>query len=87
MSSATDAWDAFNAWVASAKPGERHEYYRGFLAAQRRDLEGRGCPLGALADAALHNAQLGTVDLCQVRHASCDYTYLAVARTPPETVS
>jgi hypothetical protein len=75
----------FRAWVACAKPGERLEYFRDFLALDRvkgtsslREAERR--KLTAVADHASALAGQGTLHLLQKRHGHADYSYWAVAR-------
>jgi hypothetical protein len=82
------AEEALCDWIASARPGERVEYYRGLLARDRmpsaqaltdRDRLG----LVALAKRAMQVAEDGGVVLVQRRHGDGDYSYIAVrARSP-----
>jgi hypothetical protein len=76
---------AFRGWLARAKPGDRIEYHRGFLALDRikgmsslNDAERR--KLAAVADQALALADGGKLHLLQERHGNGDYSYWAVAR-------
>jgi uncharacterized protein (DUF2237 family) len=78
---------AFRSWLAGAKPGERFEYHRGYLALDRvkgttslKEAEHR--KLAALADHALALAGQGRVHLLQERHGDGDYSYWALARAP-----
>lgn len=72
----------FRAWLAKAKPGDRFEYHRGFLAvdlggeSKKRKFERRA--LRELSDAVLRAGQMGLVRLVQRRRGPEDYHYLAV---------
>ena len=79
----------FRAWLVRAKPGDRVEYHRGFLALDRikgmsslNDAERR--KLAAVADQALALADGGK--LLQERHGNGDYSYWAVARPSARSV-
>jgi hypothetical protein len=81
----------FRAWLVRAKPGDRVEYHRGFLALDRikgmsslNDAKRR--KLAAVADHALTLADWGKLHLLQERHGNGDYSYWAVARTPARPV-
>jgi hypothetical protein len=75
----------FRAWVARAKPGERYEYHRGFLAIDRIEAtsslkEAELRKLAAVADYALTLEGQGKLHLLQERHGDGDYSYWAVSR-------
>jgi hypothetical protein len=79
----------FCGWLGQAGPGDRIEYYRGFLApdsmpaAQR--LPERDCrELLKLARRALWAAEQNLLHLVQRRHGPDDYSYIAVARVRPK---
>jgi hypothetical protein len=81
----------FRGWLACAKPGERHQYHRGYLALDRvkgttslKEAERR--KLAALADHALALAGQGKLHLLQQRHGIGDYSYWAVAKTPARPI-
>jgi hypothetical protein len=81
----------FRAWVARAKPGERLEYHRGFLALDRimgtSSLKKAEClKLTVVADHALALADGGKLYLLQERHSNGDYSYWAVARDPARPI-
>jgi hypothetical protein len=82
-------WSAtlLRAWLVSAKPGERLEYYRGLLAIDRTKgtsslKEPERQKLAAVADHALALAARNTLHLFQERHGEGDYSYWVVARAP-----
>ncbi len=75
---------AFRGWLTRAKPGDRIEYHRGFLALDRIKgtnslKEGERRKLAAVADHALALAGRGELHLLQERHGDGDYSYLVVA--------
>ena len=74
-------------WLVQAKPGDRLEYHRGYLAMDRgvgsRLGEESGLELDRVATAVMAMAAAGHVHLVQRRHGPNDYTYVAVrARSP-----
>jgi hypothetical protein len=80
------------AWVVRAGPGERLEYYRGFLAIDRvkdtsalNELERR--KLATVAEHALALAERGVLRLLQERHGKGDYSYWAVVGTPARSIA
>jgi hypothetical protein len=82
----------FRGWLACAKPGERLQYHRGYLALDRvkgttslKEAERR--KLAALAGQALALADGGKLHLLQERHGDGDYSYWAVARAPTRSPS
>jgi hypothetical protein len=82
---------AFRNWSARARPGERLEYYRGYLATDRikgttslKEAERR--KLATIAEHALALAGQGKLHLLQQRHGYADYSYWAVARVPSGSV-
>jgi hypothetical protein len=81
----------FRAWLARARPDERFEYHRGFLAIDRikgprLGIEAECRQLAAVADHALTLAVRGELHLLQVRHGNGDYSYWAVARASARSV-
>jgi hypothetical protein len=81
----------FRAWLARARPDERFEYHRGFLAIDRimcpgPRIEAERGKLAAVADHALALAVRGELHLLQERHGDGDYSYWAVARASPPSV-
>jgi len=82
---------AFRAWLTRAKPGERLQYHRGYLALDRvrgttslKEAERR--KLAGLADHASALAGQGKLHLVQERHGYGDYSYWTVARAPSGSV-
>jgi hypothetical protein len=82
---------AFRAWLTRAKPGERLQYHRGYLALDRvrgttslKEAERR--KLAGLADHASALAGQGKLHLVQERHGSGDCSYWAVVRGPSGSV-
>ena len=77
-------------WLARAKPGERLEYHRGFLALDRikgpSREEAERLKLAAVAGYALALADRGKLHLLQERHGNGDYSYWAVARAPARPI-
>jgi hypothetical protein len=78
---------ALSAWVARARPGERVEYHRGFLAIDRTKgtsalNEAARRKLNAVADHTLALSNEGRLHLLQERYGDGDYSYWAVARAP-----
>jgi hypothetical protein len=78
-------------WLARAKPGERLEYHRGFLALDRikgtsslKEAERR--KLAAVADHALALADRAELHLLQERHGNGQYSYWAIARAPARSL-
>jgi hypothetical protein len=81
----------FRTWCARARPGERIEYYRGYLATDRSKgtsslTEAERRKLTAVADHALALSDQGNLHLLQERHGNGDYSYWAVARTPARPI-
>ncbi len=82
---------AFCAWVAQAVPGDRLEYYRGFLAVDvwplfTRLTDPERDELTKLAARALWAAEQGLVHLVQERLLGrAHFAYLAIARPKPNT--
>ncbi|MEN9923982.1 MAG: hypothetical protein RL268_108 [Pseudomonadota bacterium] len=78
--------DALCAWLDGAEPGERLEYYRGFLARDvdaakpRRLPEWRRQSLLRLAARARWAAENGVVHLVQIRRGGGEFSYVAIAR-------
>jgi hypothetical protein len=75
-----------HAWIAHAAPGDRIEYHRGVLAADRLVVGSRlpdrdSRQLNRVADILFGLAAAGRVHLLQRRNAAGDYTYIAVAAT------
>lgn len=81
----------FRAWVARAKPGERLEYYRGFLTVDRSPgsylAEHDRRALTELAGAARKAAEADQVHLVQRRNGPADFSYLAIKARPPDARS
>jgi hypothetical protein len=76
----------FRTWCDRARPAERLEYYRGYLATDRIKgttslTEAERRKLTTVADQALALADRGKLHLLQERHGDRDYSYWAVART------
>jgi hypothetical protein len=83
---------AFRAWLTRAKPGERLQYHRGYLALDR--VRGTSClreaerrKLAAVAGHASALAGDGKLHLLQERHGHADYCYWAVARAPARPIA
>ncbi len=82
----------FCAWVAQAVPGDRLEYYCGFLVLDtfalfsRLDDQGRG-ELSKLAGRAFCAAEQGLVHLVQERIAPDRFAYVAIARPNPKAAA
>ena len=79
-------------WVAHAAPGDILEYHRGFLALDTmpqgtRLAERERAELARVARRAWWAAEAGLIHLVQRRHGPEDYSYLALARPKPKTVS
>jgi len=73
----------FCRWIGEADPGDRIEYHRGLLAADRirassllTNTDRR--ELGAIADRARALAKQGRLLLVQMRHGPADFSYLAL---------
>jgi len=82
----------FCAWIGQAEPGERLEYYRGFLAqdtiAIASSLSGKElAELGKLASRAFWAFEEGLVHLVQERLATDRFSYIAIARPKPKSTS
>lgn len=82
---------AFRAWLTRARPGERLQYHRGYLALDRvrgttslKEAERR--KLAELADHASALAGQRKLHLVQERHGYGDYSYCAVVRGPSGSV-
>jgi hypothetical protein len=78
---------SFRAWLAGARPGERLEYHRGFLAIDRiKGMSSLNEPerrkLVAVADQALALADRGGLHLLQERHGDGEYSYWAATKAP-----
>ncbi len=78
----------FCRWIGEADPGDRIEYHRGLLAADRvRGLSllanADRRELGAIADRALALAEEGRLLLVQKRQGPGDYSYLAIMPKRP----
>jgi hypothetical protein len=77
-------------WLGEAFPGDTLAYHRGHLS---RDMAATGskarsrAELQRVARRALWASESGLVHLVQRRHGPDDYTYLAVARPRPKTIS
>jgi hypothetical protein len=74
-----------NTWLASMRPGDILQYYRGFLALDREPLRSRlsnrdRVALVRIAELALSAQNESLVDLVQKRNGPCDYSYLMIAR-------
>lgn len=75
--------EAFVAWATSAKPGQRADYYRGYLYADRMQdgttrKGGTSVPTPLrLANKAWEFYELGIVRLVQKRMGNEDYIYIA----------
>ena len=74
--------------IGEADPGDRIEYHRGLLAADRaRGLSSLANAdrreLGAIADRTLALAEEGRLLLVQKRHGPDDYSYLAIMSKRP----
>ena len=82
----------FCAWVAQAKPGDRLEYHRGYLAVDadkltsKLDLNARA-ELVLLRDRAFGCEVQGLVHLVQERIGPDLFTYVAIARPHKGTAS
>lgn len=77
------------AWIGQAMPGEKLEYYRGFLSIDTNPLCQTIDPadrrrIDALARAAYRACDAGLVHLVQHRHGDGDFAYVAVARPKPK---
>jgi hypothetical protein len=82
---------AFRTWCARARPGDRLEYYRGYLATDRIKgtsslTEAERRKLTAMADHAFALADQGKLYLLQRRHGDVDYSYWAVVRAPARPI-
>jgi len=83
---------AFCAWVGQADPGDRLEYYRGFLAhetfAMASNLTGKDqAELRKLANRAFWAFEAGLVHLVQERIGPDLFAYIAIARPKPKSTS
>lgn len=76
------------AWLATAQPGDRFVYHRGFLAVDASGSTGR-LPLPRVqelrrvAGLAFAAVQQGSVHALQERNGPNDFTYLLIARPQP----
>jgi len=73
----------FNDWLQKAQVGDRYEYHRGLLSADRpppfaRNVTPRQRAVGDIADHVLRFEGRGIVYLVQQRHMAFDSSYLAV---------
>ena len=73
----------FCGWIGRADPGDRLEYHRGLLAADRANglsssENANRRELSAIAARALALAEEGRLLLVQKRHGPGDYSYLAI---------
>lgn len=75
----------FNDWLQKAQVGDRYEYHRGLLAADRpaafarvADVMPRQRAVSDIADHVLRFESRGIVYLVQQRHGKFDASYLAV---------
>ena len=79
---------ALCAWFGAAAPGDRVEYWRGYLAIDTSPLGSKLEPddrrqLGRIATRAFRLAEQGKAHLVQRRHGEGDYSYLLVVRPRP----
>jgi hypothetical protein len=70
------ALDDFTAWKLSSVPGQRFEYYRGYIAKQVATVKSAAAIKSAVVEAYLS----GDFDLTQLRHGLDDYSYFIVRR-------
>lgn len=81
---------SFCAWVAQAVPGDRLEYYRGFLAHDTFSCataltDKDRAELKNLASRAFRAFEAGLVHLVQERLATDRFAYIAIARPKPKS--
>lgn len=81
--------DDFDKWLERAAPGQRLEYHRGHLVADRtRGLspfdDRERAEIAAVANRALALAEKGRLLLVQRRHGVGDYSYVAVKAKPAQ---
>jgi len=80
----------FCAWIGQAEPGERLEYYRGFLAQDTIAIasslgEKELAELKKLASRAFWAFEAGLVHLVQERIDTDRFAYIAIARPKPKS--
>jgi hypothetical protein len=81
---------SFCAWIGQAKPGERLEYHRGFLAHDTFSCatalsDKDRAELKKLASRAFWAFEAGLVHLVQERLATDRFAYIAIARPKPKS--
>jgi hypothetical protein len=81
---------ALCAWFGTASPGDRIEYWRGFLAIDAGASQSSLQPedrrrLGRVAARAFRLAEQGKAHLVQRRHGPNDYSYLLIVRPQPRS--
>ena len=82
---------ALMAWLGAAAPGDRVEYWRGYLAIDASAAASQLEPddrrqLGRVAARAYRLAEQDKAHLVQRRHGEADYSYLLIVRPRPRPV-
>lgn len=72
--------DDFTAWQIAAKPGQRFEYHRGYIARQVTAGNPYARPIVIMCRAVIAAYLTGNFELVQQRHGTDDYSYFIVRR-------